>query len=600
MADVLTDDFESGALAQWTTGGTAPTIESTIKNVGAYSVKFTFSGSASSYLSITSLPTRKAETYSRFYLYLTANPNTNMGVLTWNDSSGNTHDIVINSAGKMVFRRSSTAIATCTNAIPLNTWILVQVRHKKSSTAAVHEIICNGETVTDTSNDASTNNSMVYRIGHSIGGVTSDTFYIDDLVVSDSAYPGGLSSPITADALITLGDFVVDALANNGIDSNGSSSIANVVADGVSNCVINAVGASAMSDQIADANGSAGISADGIAALNDQSIDGSSNALIGSDAISSLSEIIVSADVDNAIIAEAQSILDAVVASGQASVGTETIVVVISDLVLTGHPESVRAALIAGAGGLLTEANVAIRNGGLSDDLEYARINGAKFVVRSVSGLGSSIETALEYYRDYGIQLFMPAGSNSPGETFESNGGLNLPSIIVTGAGDVNNETGDDIEFFAPDTVTIEPDLSSFSNGFIAGQIYAIKTSLDCEWWEARYRARMTASEGGVWDEVDGFGLIDVDAAVLFSGEIPNDPFAAIVRTVTAMLELSDFIVSGSVVKNILFGAMRIFNAKKRVMVFEGDERVPFVTGEKRNYAVSGKERQYSFSADVL
>lgn len=198
---------------------------------------------------------------------------------------------------------------------------------------------------------------------------------------------------------------------------------------------------------------------------------------------------------------------------------------IISDLTLTGHPESVRTALIDGAGGLLTEADVEIRVGGFGADIAYGASVGAVGIIRSTTGVNGYLSTALIYYRSSNIESFFPAGSNSPGEIFESNGGTNLPSSIVTGAGDLNNETADDIEFFSPDPITVEPDLSSFSNGFIAGQLYKIMVGRNCTWWEARYCARVTGSESGIWDEVNGYGLIDVDSAIAYAGAIDPEPY---------------------------------------------------------------------------
>jgi len=122
------------------------------------------------------------------------------------------------------------------------------------------------------------------------------------------------------------------------------------------------------------------------------------------------------------------------------------------------------------------------------------------------------------------VQCFIPAGSNSHYQIYDSGG--DLPVIVVTGAGDTENETAWDIEFFAPDPLTPEPaDASSYSNPYIAGQIMKIMDTLDCTMWEARHRARMTSSRADNWDAVDGFGLIDVSAALVYSGEIPADPY---------------------------------------------------------------------------
>ncbi|MBV6480197.1 MAG: hypothetical protein HGGPFJEG_03049 [Ignavibacteria bacterium] len=65
----------------------------------------------------------------------------------------------------------------------------------------------------------------------------------------------------------------------------------------------------------------------------------------------------------------------------------------------------------------------------------------------------------------------------------------------------------------------------SYSHAYIAGKLAAIKDSLNCSWWEARYRMRQTASHEGNFNEFDGYGKPDLSAAINFSGEIPEDPF---------------------------------------------------------------------------
>lgn len=65
----------------------------------------------------------------------------------------------------------------------------------------------------------------------------------------------------------------------------------------------------------------------------------------------------------------------------------------------------------------------------------------------------------------------------------------------------------------------------SYSHAFIAGKLAYIKDHLNCSWWEARYRMRMTASNNGAYSEFDGFGKPDILAAIGFSGVIPDDPY---------------------------------------------------------------------------
>lgn len=65
----------------------------------------------------------------------------------------------------------------------------------------------------------------------------------------------------------------------------------------------------------------------------------------------------------------------------------------------------------------------------------------------------------------------------------------------------------------------------SYSHAYIAGQIACIKDRLSCTWWEARYRARVTASEDNVYDTYNGYGKIGIDNAVYAFLEIPPDPY---------------------------------------------------------------------------
>lgn len=119
------------------------------------------------------------------------------------------------------------------------------------------------------------------------------------------------------------------------------------------------------------------------------------------------------------------------------------------------------------------------------------------------------------------------AGSNSNIQVYNSNS--QLPVVVMTGGGDANNETGYDIEFFDNDPTGHEPDLSSYSNAYIAGKIAKIKYTLNCSWWEARYRARVTASRNGVWSNENGYGVIDVTAAINYYGNIPSNPYTFII-----------------------------------------------------------------------
>ena len=197
-----------------------------------------------------------------------------------------------------------------------------------------------------------------------------------------------------------------------------------------------------------------------------------------------------------------------------------------------GHEASVRDAFVKGyndsaaefGDAQITAADVVITSMNSLDyqyGFDWCKANNIPIMICSYSGALSQIATAQANYPE--VTLFMPTGRNEPGEIFDGE----IPQVIcLTGAGDIANETADNVEFIAPDPIASdEQDYSSFANGYIAGQIAFIKDKLNCSTWEARYRAAMTGSEGGKWDERNGFGFINVKNAVDFSGNIADDPF---------------------------------------------------------------------------
>lgn len=100
---------------------------------------------------------------------------------------------------------------------------------------------------------------------------------------------------------------------------------------------------------------------------------------------------------------------------------------------------------------------------------------------------------------------------------------------ICISAGPVDRRTlafGPALEFWEIQTE------NSWATPVAAARLLQIKDTLQCSWWEVRYRARITAirtsithPSGELWNENNGFGRIDVAAAIAFSGTIPPDPY---------------------------------------------------------------------------
>jgi len=71
---------------------------------------------------------------------------------------------------------------------------------------------------------------------------------------------------------------------------------------------------------------------------------------------------------------------------------------------------------------------------------------------------------------------------------------------------------------------TARMDFSSNSGPYIAGKMAFIKDTLNCSWWEARYRMRKTASNSESYTTANGYGIPDAAAAIEFEGVIIADP----------------------------------------------------------------------------
>lgn len=202
------------------------------------------------------------------------------------------------------------------------------------------------------------------------------------------------------------------------------------------------------------------------------------------------------------------------------------------------HDTTVQTAILDNCSLVIGETEKRVES--FANSIAYADSVGAEMVVRSTTGLTTFITDAETYYAN-GILSFVPLGSNAYAEITDP---TSIPVIVTCGAGittDGSNATayGQGLEFWDRETYgengTAE---SSYSNGVIAGKLYAIKVGRNCGWWEARYCARKTASQGGVWDKYNGYGVINVADAIAFVGTIPPDPYDE--TLVNGMERLSD------------------------------------------------------------
>lgn len=195
--------------------------------------------------------------------------------------------------------------------------------------------------------------------------------------------------------------------------------------------------------------------------------------------------------------------------------------VYISDPEPTGHGATVKQAIFAGGNGLLVDSDVAIDStADMFNTLSLAAAAGAKIVVRSMTDIQTCIGIAQSAFLQSGIMSFMPGGPNILGQTIlnpdEIPVGIITSSAILQSGQNAQASFGNWLEFVGIDQWFGDGAQESGVNGYIAGQIYAIMAARGCNAMEARICARATASNGGVWNMYNGFGEINVAAAIAY------------------------------------------------------------------------------------
>jgi hypothetical protein len=138
----------------------------------------------------------------------------------------------------------------------------------------------------------------------------------------------------------------------------------------------------------------------------------------------------------------------------------------------------------------------------LQSSFDYAVVNDYDLIIRSTTGLSTGLRLAPDYPA---VELVMPAGSNSYAQVFF--GDVITSPVVITGAGVDSNITGYKLEFYSIDPITSN-NYSSFSNGYIAGQLSFITNTLGCCFDSARALARAKGTENGTLDFYNGFGEV--------------------------------------------------------------------------------------------
>ncbi len=228
--------------------------------------------------------------------------------------------------------------------------------------------------------------------------------------------------------------------------------------------------------------------------------------------------------------------------------------------------------------------------------LDYANQNNYQIVVRSYTGLTTTLNDTANKYPN--VLLFMPAGSNS--FTYVCNLDIPNAAIVSTGAGGDSLATGYRVEFFATDPITNNNE-SSFSNGYIAGEIAYIANHSNISPEQARIVARKNTNFNYQGTNYVQYGNINIQQAVVnsslpveltsFSASVEENKVELTWKTATEVNNYG-FEIQRSVVNN-----QQTVNAAadSSIQNAESWEKIGFIKGAGN----SNSPRQYSFTDNL-
>lgn len=157
--------------------------------------------------------------------------------------------------------------------------------------------------------------------------------------------------------------------------------------------------------------------------------------------------------------------------------------------------------------------------------ITYASQNNYQIGIRSYTGLNSTVNDSAANHPN--LLFFMPAGSNN----FYYVCNLDIPNaaVVSTGAGSDTLVTGYKVEFYSIDPITNSNE-SSYSNGYIAGEIAFLANKLNISPQQARILARNNAIIKSQSTYYVQYGQIDITKAVSSALPVELTTFTASVN----------------------------------------------------------------------
>ena len=195
---VYINGFETGDTGECggTTAGTA-TVQSAIRRSGNYALQITPAASAAYRESTTGLALNSSTFYFRFYVYITAYVSANTGsgagfAGSANPSDASVIELRMNPTGTIQLWCNAAGQGNTTNAIPLNTWTCIELKHVTTGGAgSTGEIRINGN-VELTVNTLNLGTAQFDRVWFQapFSSLFSGSIYFDDIVCDTAFYPG--------------------------------------------------------------------------------------------------------------------------------------------------------------------------------------------------------------------------------------------------------------------------------------------------------------------------------------------------------------------------------------------------------------------------
>ena len=201
MARILTLTWESNQSGSNSTEGITTATGVTINTntdfvrTGTASAKVSWADYANARLGSILFSSSTSDALMRIPVYVTALPEGNMDIASFSDGAGDAISLKVTAAGLLRLDSGATWNVSTTGAVTVGAWNDIQIRLRRSTSDSLHEIVLNGETVTDTTNDTSTSNINGIKLGHGGGGILANTIYFDDVAVnnlsggSENTYP---------------------------------------------------------------------------------------------------------------------------------------------------------------------------------------------------------------------------------------------------------------------------------------------------------------------------------------------------------------------------------------------------------------------------